>query len=271
MYLALSLQAAGETGAAMRMMEKGRQVSRNLSSSVDTNAAAYEAKLHAEAGDFAFIARWSELCGLSGVDELPFHRAREYIVYARALLIQGKVDESLALIKRLLPLAQDASAVLYEIELLILQAIALHTRGEEEQAMLPFERALLLAEPEGLIRIFIDEGGKIQVLLRQAAHGAHTKNYAARLLAVLEASLPARGREQSMPAANLAAGYNDTLTHREIEILRMLVSHRSITEIAAELCIATSTLRTHIRNIYDKLGVHSRIEAITIAREMNLS
>jgi DNA-binding NarL/FixJ family response regulator len=59
----------------------------------------------------------------------------------------------------------------------------------------------------------------------------------------------------------------DKLTAREVEILTLLMTPRSVSEIAAELCIATSTLRTHLRNIYDKLGVHSRIEAVSLARE----
>ena len=102
-----SLQAAGRTGEANEQMQKARQVSQELHGGVDTHFAAYEASFY---GGY-FLLRWAEECGLSSTDDLVFNRAREYIVYARALLFQGKAQESLALIARLLPIVETAEDV----------------------------------------------------------------------------------------------------------------------------------------------------------------
>ena len=269
-YLAQSLQSSRKAEDAIQMMSKAKQFSSELSSSVNFNTAAIEAKLHAGLGDLAFLSRWSAECGLSSDDELSINRAREYIVYARALLFQGSLDESLGLMRRLLLIAEAARAMLYEIELLILQAIALHAQGEVEQAMLPLGRALYLAEPEGYVRIFVDEGTRIQELLRQAVQRGLSSDYVSRLLAVLEDSLKFEGDKESGAVVQPFTAQCDVLTRREIEILKMLMTPRSVREISVELSIATSTLRTHLRNIYDKLGIHSRMEAVAIARELNI-
>jgi LuxR family transcriptional regulator, maltose regulon positive regulatory protein len=160
---------------------------------------------------------------------------------------------------------------LYIIEIFILQALALHEQGNPELAMLSLERALLLAGPEGYVRIFVDEGGRMRELLRQAVRRGASVNYARQLINILDASIkPKLLKRPAAPGAPLAP-LGDALTRREVEILKLLASGHSVPEIAGELCIATSTLRTHIRNIYDKLGVHSRIEAVALSREMQLN
>jgi ATP/maltotriose-dependent transcriptional regulator MalT len=269
-YLALALQSHGEAVEAVQTMKKARQVSRDLSSSVDVLTAAYEAKLHGGSGDTAFLARWCDERGLSSDDEVSFFNVREYIVYARYLLIQDKTEECLALIARLLPIVENAGAMIYEIELLELEAMALHSQGKLEQAVAPLVRALHLAEPEGYERIFVDEGVRIRELLRQAVQSDLTIHNTSRLLAILEAGLQPEGEKVSATSTWRSKAANKTLTRREIEILKMLITPQPVDEIAVELCISTSTLRTHLRNIYDKLGVHSRMEAVIIAREIKL-
>jgi LuxR family maltose regulon positive regulatory protein len=216
--------------------------------------------------DQAFITRWAGSSGLSIKDDLSFSRAREYLAFARALMVQKKLKESLALLRRLLPLIADAGAGLYVIENLVLQALVLQAQGRKEQALGPLERALQLAEPEGFVRSFVDEGVKMTGLLHLAARRGILRTYALKLLAILE-SRPERIRRTAAPGLPPSV-LGDLLSPRELEILEILSTGLPVTQIAEKLCVTVSTLRTHIRNIYEKLGVHSRIEAVSVAREM---
>lgn len=269
-YLALALQSAGKAEDAFQMMRNARQVSRGLSGYVDACTAAYEAKVHSLLGDQSFFLRWADESGLSIPDEIPFYQAREYTVFARALLAQGKLNECLAFVTRFLPVVENAGALWFEIELLILQALTLHALGELEKAMMPLERALSLAEPEKYTRIFVDEGIRIHGLLHCIAQRGLSSHYISNLLAILEAIPQPEDEMGFATAIQSTMNFRDVLTRREIEILRILMTPRSVSEIADALCIQVSTLRTHIRNIYEKLGVHSRMEAIETAREMGL-
>jgi LuxR family maltose regulon positive regulatory protein len=175
--------------------------------------------------------------------------------------VQEKLKESQSLLQHLLSLSTDAGAILYVVENLVLQALVLQEQGEDEQALDPLEQALELAESEGFVRSFVDEGRKITRLLRMAARCGHRREYAIELLTILESQM-------ELDKKISPGGLGNLLTLREVEILKMLSTGMSVIQIADELCIAVSTLRTHIRNIYEKLGIHNRIEAAAIAKEV---
>jgi LuxR family maltose regulon positive regulatory protein len=266
LYLAYALQTAGRAAEASEAVERARLASKDISSASDSASSAHEVKLHYLQGDLTLITAWADSSGLNIKDELFFSRTREYLTFARALMVQKKLKESLSLLRRLLPLTADAGAMLYLLENLILQALVLQAQGKKEQALGLLERALQLAEPESFMRCFVDEGVKMTGLLRLVArHGIH-REYAVKLLAILE-SQPKQDKRTTASRVHPAEP-GDLLTAREVEILKMLSTGQSVTQIADELCIAVSTLRTHIRNIYEKLGIHSRIEAAAIAKEI---
>jgi LuxR family maltose regulon positive regulatory protein len=261
LYLAYALHAAGYSSEASEAVEKCRQASMNISRANDAITAACQAKLHYLQGDLAFITEWVRSCGLSVKDDLPFNRFREYLTFARALTVQKKFEESLSLLQHLLSLSADAGANLYVVENLVLQALVLQELGEDELALAPLEQALELAEPEGFVRSFVDEGEKMIRLLRMAARRGHHREYAVKLLEILDSQV-------KLDTKTSPGGLGNLLTLREEEILRMLSTGMPVTQIADELCIAVSTLRTHIRNIYEKLGIHSRVEAAVFAKEL---
>jgi len=130
------------------------------------------------------------------------------------------------------------------------------------QALVVLERALTLAEPEGYVRTFIDAGKPMDRLLRQVLSEDIAPNYAARLLADFggEASL-------ATPAMNALV---EPLTEREIDVLRLIVAGLSNADIAAELVVAVSTVKSHVNHIYGKLGVENRIQAAERARTLGL-
>ena len=157
----------------------------------------------------------------------------------------------------------------YLIETLVLQALALQAQGHDDRALVTLERALTLAELEGYVRTFIDEGPQMGRLLRRAMVKGITVNYAGVLLAALEAEATKAATQPHIPEG-AAPALVEPLSPRETEVLRLLTTHLSHAEMAEELVVSVNTVRSHVKNIYAKLDVHSRMEAVECARELGL-
>jgi LuxR family maltose regulon positive regulatory protein len=175
-------------------------------------------------------------------------------------MAQGRSDDSLQLLDRLVRIAGPGEQMWLYIAILVLQALALQMGNNLAGAIGVLERALALAEPEGYVRTFVDEGLPMAILLRHAAaHGLCT-DYVSKLLAAfpeLPSAFALRG------AANKTS---ERLTERELEVLRLMAMGKSSPDIAETLMLGVSTVRTHIKNVYSKLNVHSRDQAIERAK-----
>jgi LuxR family maltose regulon positive regulatory protein len=153
------------------------------------------------------------------------------------------------------------------LEILLLQAFARQTQGDLPAALVPLKRALTLAEPEGYIRIFVDEGAPMAQLLSEvAAHGI-MPDYIGKLLAVFEADERKSEGESYLPPAQPLI---EPLSQRELEVLQLMAQGLSNREISERLFLALSTVKGHNRNIFDKLQVQRRTEAVARARELGL-
>jgi LuxR family maltose regulon positive regulatory protein len=192
----------------------------------------------------------------------------EYCVLARVLLAQDEPGRALKLLGKLLDVAERAGAGLPAIESLILQALAWQKQGRAEQALAALERALRRAEPEGLVRTFVDEGPPMGELLRQAARAGIAVDYAWRLLSALEEG--AQGDERAASQEPWRRSLAEPLSDREQQVLRLLATHLSAPQIADELVVSRHTVRTHVKHIYEKLDVHSRGAAVERAQELGL-
>jgi LuxR family maltose regulon positive regulatory protein len=148
------------------------------------------------------------------------------------------------------------------IEILVLQALAFHILGDLDQALSALHRALSLAEPEGYVRTFIDEGQVMAGLLRQAMTQGIAPGYVGKLLAA--------SGDSPLPPAPAAQPLAEPLSDRELEVLRLVAAGLSNREIAAELVIAVSTVKSHINHIYGKLDVKSRTQAVARGRLLGL-
>jgi LuxR family maltose regulon positive regulatory protein len=179
----------------------------------------------------------------------------------------------LARLARLLEATEAAKAMGRTIETLVLQAVAFQAQGEGEQSLNTLERALSLAEPEGYVRTFIEEGALMAALLRIALARGLAPAYVTRLLAAFGTEEQEDAVTEERPPPTLAPSVSpllEPLSERELEVLRLLKTSLSSTGIAQELFISVSTVRSHIKNIYGKLDVHSRYEAVARAEQLNL-
>ena len=153
------------------------------------------------------------------------------------------------------------------IEILVLQALAHQAQGDVRPAFVPLERALTLAEPEGYVRTFVDEGEPMRNLLRHAAARGIASSYTQRLLTAFGLTEQPASTTSGRPGApDLAA----PLTEREAEILRLVSVGMTNQEISGQLVISLSTVKRHITNIYRKLDVSHRTQATARANELNL-
>ena len=134
------------------------------------------------------------------------------------------------------------------------------------EALTAVEQALDLAETQGYLRIFLDEGQPMRELLHLALADSTHKEYTREILAAFDSQTPS-----SRPTTPLQPNHLlEPLSAREMQVLRLLNSRLSVPEIAAEIHLAPTTVRTHVQHIYQKLGVHGRIEALQRAEELGL-
>jgi LuxR family maltose regulon positive regulatory protein len=207
-------------------------------------------------------ARWAQESLDHLEDELGYLRQAEYLALVRVFINLGKTDQALQLVARLQRAAEAAGRMGEVIEMLSLQALAYQSQGDEVRAMATLEQAISLAKPEGYVRTFIDEGESMARLLRQMLSRGIASNYVARLLAVF-----GEKDDSTSPAIDSLI---EPLTERELEVLRLIVAGLSNPEIAQELVIAVSTVKSHVNHIYGKLGVKNRVEAVARTRALSL-
>jgi LuxR family maltose regulon positive regulatory protein len=216
----------------------------------------------------AAASRWMQQSGLSADDELTFSREPEHILLARALIVLNRPAEAARLLERLFLAAKAGGRVGRVIEILVLRALALQAQGDAAQALACLEDALTLAEPEGYVRIFVDEGPPMARLLYEAVTRGIAPDYARRLLAAFPVTEP----EQTGPSKTHAPTPDliEPLSERELEVLQLIAEGLTNPEIASRLFLALNTVKTHSRNIYGKLGVHSRTQAVARARALGI-
>jgi LuxR family maltose regulon positive regulatory protein len=231
--------------------------------------AALKTRVWVVQGRLGEALQWAREQDLSVRDDLCYLREFEYITLSKVLLARYKSDrtdrfmfEAMGLLKRLLQAAEEGGRTGSAIEILIVQALAHHMQGNIPAALVPLECALTLAEPEGYVRIFVDEGLPMAALLEAAVKKGVALNYVRYLLT-------ASGNVKGKPSVKQVV--NEPLSIREREVLRLLRTDLSGPDIARELKVSLSTLRTHTKNIYDKLEVNSRRAAIRRAEELDLS
>lgn len=238
---------------------------------------ALKARLCVAQGRLSEAQHWALEQGLSVDDDLSYLREFEHLTLARVLLAQAQANNDsqvITAVQRLLARLQHAAEAGGRtgsvIEAHMLLALARQAQGDLATAVATLTLALQLGEPEGFVRLFLDEGAPMARLLREAAAHGPQPRLAHQLLAAIEPEPPAALAGVPRPTAPAPQLLLEPLSQRELEVLRLFKADLSGPEIAEELVIALSTLRTHTKRIYSKLNVNSRRAAVTRATELGL-
>ena len=234
--------------------------------------AALKARVWIRQGRLIEADRWVREQGLSPDDDLSYLREFEHLTLVRVLVARYKTDRlddalqgALGLLERLLQAAEEGSRTGSVIEILLLQGLAHQAQDDLPRALASLERALMLAEPEGYVQLFVDEGKPIADLLtRMKVEGCKRKEYIHKLLAAFGTQLAVH------PSSFSPQPLVEPLSERELEVLKLLGTELSGPEIARKLSVSLNTVRTHTKNIYSKLEVSSRRAAVRRAEELGL-
>ncbi len=263
--LARTKAALGDPEGALALLDEAERLFYRTPIPAMRPIPAMKVRLWIKQGRLAEALVWVRERNLSVDDDVSYLKEFEHITLARLFIAlhrtqpeTGNIHQVMDLLERLLKAAEAGKRLGSAIEIRILMALANEAQGDISAALASIERAMMLAEPEGFARIFVDEGPPMTALLREAARQGGAASYARQLLAALKKS--------PSPVQPLV----EPLSERELDVLKLLNTELSGPEIAGELMVSLNTVRTHTKNIYNKLGVNNRRSAVRRAEELNL-
>jgi LuxR family maltose regulon positive regulatory protein len=253
--LAFTYQAQGDAQGVREVLDQAAQVVRKHR--LPRLWGPEHVQIALAQGDLPGALHWIEQ--VQGEYGASIHYPALPLERAKLVLAQGDKTGAAAILAQRYQTAAGHGIRYAQIEIRILQALA---SRDDEQALVYLAEALTMAQPEGYVRTFVDQGKALVPLLRGAAHRGIAPGYVARLLSAVAES----------PGAppSLAQPLIEPLSERELQVLRLVAAGKSNPEIAAELVLAVGTVKAHTSNIYGKLGVRSRTQAVARARELKL-
>jgi LuxR family maltose regulon positive regulatory protein len=264
------LFSAGDLAGAQEVLERLQRLSQesHIPPWLTSLTEARQARIWLVQNKLDAVSQWIQERGPDADDDPTYQREAGHMVLARLMMAQGRQDEALGLLQRLLESAQAGGRTSRVIELLNLQALAAQAGDEPTRALTSLERALSLAELGGFVRIFVDEGPPMARLLYQALDGGIAPDYTRRLLAAFPVVEPDKTASFSTKVAE--SELIEPLSEREIEVLRLIAEGLTNREIATRLFLSVNTVKAHSRNIYGKLGAHNRTEAAARAQALGI-
>jgi LuxR family maltose regulon positive regulatory protein len=275
LHLARLKHALGDADGAHSALQQAEQAVRGWETpEIVAEMGAHQARLWLDQGDLPAAIRWVHQSGIRSKEEPTYLHEFELLTLARVLIAQGSaqgdegsLDEAMELLERLRQTAEAGERMGRVIEISMLQALALAQipvkETETNQALAALERALVLAEPEGYVRMFVDEGEPMARLLYEAVSRGIMPEYAGRLLGAFP---DVHSPQPERPAPEMV----EPLSARELDVLALIAEGLSNQEIAAKLFISLNTVKVHCSHIYGKLGVKSRIQAVSKAETLGI-
>ncbi|MFC1997350.1 LuxR C-terminal-related transcriptional regulator [Chloroflexota bacterium] len=274
-------EAQGDPDSALDLLDKAERLYFRTVLPDVRPLSALKTRVWVRQGRLTEALGWARERALSADDKLSYLREFEHITLARVHIAQyvydrvdSSINEAMGLLNRLLKAAEEGGRTGSVIEILVLQALAHEAQGDISPALVSLERALVLAEPEGYVRLFVDEGPPMALLLHEILSRAKSLNrgispdYVHQLLAAFPDAEP----EPAASVQRQAAGSElvESLSKREIDVLELIAAGHKYQEIAERLVISLNTVRHHTKNIYSKLEVNNRTQAIIKANDLNL-
>ncbi|WP_144023740.1 LuxR C-terminal-related transcriptional regulator [Paenibacillus sp. FSL H8-0548] len=264
-------QAAGHPRRAAELLEQLKwQINSPDQEQFMLEIEGQQACLSLQQGSTSGAMDWLQKFGLSHTDAVSLNRMADYLVLARVLIACEQLEEALYLLEKLYLLLVKEDHLRDRIKVLILQSMAMQRLGQLEAALVPLETALMLGEPEGYIRSFIDEGSLMQELLTaylKSKQGSYS--YASSTSAVSIVYVKQLLQAWSTtPDQTLL--FEILLTEQETRVLQLINQGMSNKEIAFQFHISGETVKSHIKSIYRKLGVNNRVKVLQRAKEFEL-
>jgi LuxR family maltose regulon positive regulatory protein len=274
-------EAQGDLSSALDLLDEAeRQYVRNPLP--DQPVAAMKARVLIRQGKLNEALAWAREQHLSPDDEINYPREFDHLTLARLLIAryrsegdEGSIRDAVQLLDRLLSAAEEGGRMGSAIEILMLQALAEHAQGNTSAAITALERASSLAEPEGYVWLFANEGEPMRLLILDFGFWIEKqkRGESQKLIGYVDKLLAAFPQPIAAPQLTIRSQQSDMvepLSERELEVLKLLGTELSGPEIADRLSVSLNTMRTHTKNIYSKLGVSSRRAAIRRAEELGL-
>jgi LuxR family maltose regulon positive regulatory protein len=261
-------QAEGDLDGALELLTEAERLYVSDFSPDVRPVAALKARVWIAQGRLAEASDWARERGLSAADEFSYVHELEHATLARLLIAQGTHDrserparEAAELLERLLAAAEDGGRSGSALQILVQLTLARRASDDVAGALASLRRAVAMAEPEGHVRVVLDEGPPMAALLKLLAKEPNAPGYLRQLLATVATADGQTPVKQPLI---------EPLSERELEVLRLLESDLTGPDMARELTVSLATVRTHTRNIYAKLGVNSRRAAVRRATELGL-
>ncbi len=280
LILARLKQVQGDDEGTQDALQKARSAARRYAGLryLTTLVEAFQAQLWLEQGNLRATINWFQNAGLQ-LNPLPatvpYLQEKVYLVLVRLLLAQAQqtniewplpvvasIETALTLLTRIIEAASQSKRMECVLEALALQALAFQLQNNRAETINTVHYMFTLAEPEGYVRLFIAEGQAMYDLLNQSEVKSLAPKYSAKILTIF--------RQALKPTTTQSPLLLDPLSERELEILSLIATGMSNKELAAELVLTVGTVKWHLNNIYSKLAVRSRTQAVAQSRELGL-
>ena len=278
--LVLLKQAKGEYETARQTLMQARSLAAEIKITQmdDRLVDLIEARLNIRQGNLAAARNWATLQGLIGLKDLSVYSAKagiqsrlkkyEIPTLARLYLAENRLDDCLFVLEMLERETRRVDRPYLLLEGLILESLVFFSLQQKEKAFSVLGESLEMAAAQNVRRLFLNEGEKMRLLLQEYVYQGINQSHNPFVKTLLENFEPIRNDFSNVGEAQ--AAFFEVLSERELEVLKLLPSQLSSVDLASEMHVSVNTLRTHLKNIYQKLGVHSRHAAIEKARSLKL-
>jgi LuxR family maltose regulon positive regulatory protein len=286
-------QARGDLDGALDALDQLEHFLRKHPSAHDnfSSITAHRVRVWLAQGNLQASAQWAQQWKADWMNNPSDIEDVQLLTLARVFIAQYKADEALELLSPALSTAEGKKWNDTMIRALVLQALALDQQGDAEQALSGLSRALAMAAPEGYTRTFVNEGAPMIRLLLRVREGKQSgeldaaqpvpTEYLDKLLTVLGVVMEVEPKIETQhhgmddptvrfPSTSIRSALITPLSDREVEVLKLIEEGKTNAAIADSLYISVSTVKTHINNLYSKLGVETRTQALARAREYRL-
>lgn len=262
------LYTQGDLDGSQKAWDRALKYAKQMSSKMaDEETETFQAQIWLDEGNVDAVEKWLDEENIRVIsEEIHFSQVEKYELLVEVLLARGKAEDALMVLSKTLELAEQAGADSKVITEQLFCSLAHQQLGQETESFQALSRAIALGEDSGMTSVFIRLCKPLSGMLRRILTRGVAVHFIAEILTGIEKEEGSINQTSNLPAHHLV----DSLSEREMEVLLLLVTDLTAPEIADDLVVSVSTVRSHIKSIYRKLDVHSRYEAVVSARGLGI-